>query len=646
MKFSALIPLLLFVSPLINANPFPGGPPPPPPPLPPGPANPRPPVPALPNPSPDNDAGTGQPPYSWDLFVGRGKKVWDILQAELVKPFPKDDLKGGKDKDDVAKKGYFFKSPNGINKGAPLDLRPLFTTLGLPQTGYEDVEVKSGLLDTPAFQNTYHRDAGVIIAEDNDSRRDTIKKLRWADAVFVTYSAPPQGKEQDCPDVTKLKYIFRHSVINENTKQVMREAYDRGKRDKAKGAWEEWTPEKNMEEFLAILGTDNGRGNAYLLIDHVESFDKKTIKSIHTRFQSGGSYAVYFLLGRHTPLTRRELARRANNPPKGQGSCKRKCQGKQVLNKDGTKCEDCPTGKAADQQKGVCVDCAKDEIVKKDGTGCDKCPSGKIPNKTKDQCGQKDCPNNQVLNGKKDGCENCPNGKQPNKAKDGCEDKDCPNDQARMNGKCDKCPSGQVPNKKKDGCEDSDETKKKKDDEAKKQKMKSDMDAKKKSSGVKGFVGGSAMAIGAGIADLIKLLPTTAWDFENNVDVCAVTMGTEAGGNCKTWVECQVGGKVEYTNHWSVCHAGGRQYFTDDRIGDFSVTFSKKESDRCPEGLCRPILQLENFKNWLEIDAEQENTNYYKPGGKGICHDSLSDKASDMSEMGKKFWWVCGVPNL
>ena len=124
-------------------------------------------------------------------------------------------------------------------------------------------------------------------------------------------------------------------------------------------------------------------------------------------------------------------------------------------------------------------------------------------------------------------------------------------------------------------------------------------------------------------------------------------MGTYRGGNCATRVNCQIGGEVNYDHDWSVCYQGGTQYLTDDRIGDFSVTFSIKESDRCPEGLCRPILALENFNNWGKIDAEQEATNYLQPHGTGICHDGQTDLANDMSEAdGKHFWWVCGVPNL
>lgn len=46
---------------------------------------------------------------------------------------------------------------------------------------------------------------------------------------------------------------------------------------------------------------------------------------------------------------------------------------------------------------------------------------------------------------------------------------------------------------------------------------------------------------------------------------------------------------------------GGRQLFTDPRIGDFSITFTKKDGEG--EGLTNPVLQLKYVGDWLEIPA-------------------------------------------
>lgn len=104
--------------------------------------------------------------------------------------------------------------------------------------------------------------------------------------------------------------------------------------------------------------------------------------------------------------------------------------------------------------------------------------------------------------------------------------------------------------------------------------------------------------------------------------MCAVSIGTSHDGNCKTTVSCAVDGDQVYDDDWQVYYAGGVQHFTGDGIGDFTVEFSKKESDRCLQGLCRPFLTVANSGNGTPIDAEQENNNNYDvPSGHGICHD-------------------------
>lgn len=85
-------------------------------------------------------------------------------------------------------------------------------------------------------------------------------------------------------------------------------------------------------------------------------------------------------------------------------------------------------------------------------------------------------------------------------------------------------------------------------------------------------------------------------------DACVVAMGTEAGANCWASVECQ-GDKREY-HDWNVCYVNGRQFFTDDRIGDFSITFTSPGGP--DEGITLPILQLKDINDFEEIDVEAE----------------------------------------
>lgn len=62
---------------------------------------------------------------------------------------------------------------------------------------------------------------------------------------------------------------------------------------------------------------------------------------------------------------------------------------------------------------------------------------------------------------------------------------------------------------------------------------------------------------------------------------------------------------------WNVYYVGGRQYFTDDRIGPFSVTFSQKDGGG--EGLTNPILQLEYVNSDLEFDVGKLSSHVLQP---------------------------------
>lgn len=71
-------------------------------------------------------------------------------------------------------------------------------------------------------------------------------------------------------------------------------------------------------------------------------------------------------------------------------------------------------------------------------------------------------------------------------------------------------------------------------------------------------------------------------------------METKDGGNCYATVECDDGIKYYHKDGagWNVCYVGGRQHFSDSRIGDFSITFTERDGEGQGEGLTTPILQL------------------------------------------------------
>lgn len=122
----------------------------------------------------------------------------------------------------------------------------------------------------------------------------------------------------------------------------------------------------------------------------------------------------------------------------------------------------------------------------------------------------------------------------------------------------------------------------------------------------------------------------TPWEHPN---ACIMSMQTVGGGECKASVECD-GVKREY-NDWNVCYVNGRQFFTDDRIGDFSITFTNGES-----GLAKPIMQLKNVNDFKEFDVESITED---GDDEALCRydPSLSDQGWEPSDA---YRWFCAVP--
>jgi hypothetical protein len=103
------------------------------------------------------------------------------------------------------------------------------------------------------------------------------------------------------------------------------------------------------------------------------------------------------------------------------------------------------------------------------------------------------------------------------------------------------------------------------------------------------------------------------WDIKQNPQMCKIYMETTDGANCYASVTCDDGTR-EYNAGkagWNVCYVGGRQFFSDPRIGEFSITFTQKDGESA-EGLTNPVLQLKNVGNWKEIDVYGLAHEYYE----------------------------------
>ncbi|KAH7085552.1 hypothetical protein BKA63DRAFT_548669 [Paraphoma chrysanthemicola] len=145
-----------------------------------------------------------------------------------------------------------------------------------------------------------------------------------------------------------------------------------------------------------------------------------------------------------------------------------------------------------------------------------------------------------------------------------------------------------------------------------------------------------------------------AWDYASNPNMCQIYMETKDGANCWAQVACNDGVK-EYNvgkAGWNVCYIGGRQFFNDPRIGDFSITFTNKDKEG--EGLTGPLLQLADIGNWMDIPVsalagERHEFRQCKAHNGVDCEKSSYICTYDYSSNngpfeGRTRKWFCGVP--
>ncbi|KAL8900905.1 MAG: hypothetical protein Q9207_005465 [Kuettlingeria erythrocarpa] len=127
------------------------------------------------------------------------------------------------------------------------------------------------------YVNSYGTQAGVIIAEDN--KRVKGSPIAWSTVTAMIWE--DTCKNVDQTDPKSLQYIFRDNIINPDTKKFI----DKAGMDK--------TFKPGQEGFFALLGSVNGKGVAYLLLQHSGIIGKKTVKQIVTYKAEDGAYQMY-----------------------------------------------------------------------------------------------------------------------------------------------------------------------------------------------------------------------------------------------------------------------------------------------------------------------------------------------------------------
>ncbi|KAL8717319.1 MAG: hypothetical protein Q9225_005425 [Loekoesia sp. 1 TL-2023] len=138
------------------------------------------------------------------------------------------------------------------------------------------------------------------VKEDNEgiSEADVLKRVpplnRLSDVIWVVWNTVSKSPND-------LRYIGRDNIINEDSKGIMKDIFDKGE---AKGPvkWPGLTFGLDTQEGQALLATPNGVATAWLLIDRARQLGRRIpMVTIFSPFPNTGGY--YRMLWDLRPLT-------------------------------------------------------------------------------------------------------------------------------------------------------------------------------------------------------------------------------------------------------------------------------------------------------------------------------------------------------
>ncbi|KAL7795688.1 hypothetical protein V8C43DRAFT_279694 [Trichoderma afarasin] len=147
------------------------------------------------------------------------------------------------------------------------------------------------------FYSSFFPRRGIIIADNNFSVDAAIKEdnlveaeitthvRRWSDAAWMQWTKACEDEGID--DVSNVQYIFRATVINQNSLSIILQALRQKYKDSPSvppiGPWKSRLTldvTQNPDEFYAVLGSPNGSGVAFLLATHKAALGIKTINKV------------------------------------------------------------------------------------------------------------------------------------------------------------------------------------------------------------------------------------------------------------------------------------------------------------------------------------------------------------------------------
>ncbi|KAJ5901621.1 hypothetical protein N7495_002149 [Penicillium taxi] len=146
------------------------------------------------------------------------------------------------------------------------------------------------------YNNIYDVETGTIVADNTNSPEyaasicpvDNLVKLRkWSD---VTYLEWQNLCNKAGTSVDSLKYLIRSLIQNQLTASIIAQALgEESDFDEWKNYEDGVTFEHGSEKFNALLGTPNGSGSAWILIQHKSQLGLKRISKIKVYGQQIGA---------------------------------------------------------------------------------------------------------------------------------------------------------------------------------------------------------------------------------------------------------------------------------------------------------------------------------------------------------------------
>ncbi|KAF8143744.1 hypothetical protein K438DRAFT_1783445 [Mycena galopus ATCC 62051] len=231
----------------------------------------------------------------WSLSVAKGAEIWAKIGAATADTSPTLTT----DKFLASYKDYFTVSEEMSTtvKGRGMEILSVFNTV--KENGQVNLAHPLWADPPPTMLKRATRSLftyelafapGVIVAVTSHRARDSIPPAQQVPWDVIAIELYKEFKGQGNPP-TDLRFVMQFHINNALTKSVLQQLYTNSQMDlqAPDTEWTKWDPYAGsceMTAVLALLGTDNGVGSGYALVDYHTTLGAKVIVGVYTRRQS------------------------------------------------------------------------------------------------------------------------------------------------------------------------------------------------------------------------------------------------------------------------------------------------------------------------------------------------------------------------